>query len=99
MQYQKVIIRLGLIPLGVFIGSHISLGGGSAAILGGILGGILCCILFWSSWIHWPGSASLDELYQDDSEKQKQALDETVSKMREVQIEDEIRYKGLQGRI
>jgi len=99
MKYLKVIVGLGLIPLCVFLGSFISLGGGNGAILGGILGVILCCMLFWSSWLHWPGSASLEELYQDDSLKQKQAIDETVKKMREAQIEDEIRYRGLQGRI
>ena len=55
MKYLKVIVGLGLIPLGVLVGSFISLGGGSAVILGGIIGVILCCILFWSSWLHWPG--------------------------------------------
>ena len=99
MKYLKVIVGLGLIPLGVFVGSFISLGGGSAVILGGIVGVILCCMLFWSSWSHWPGSASLDELYMDNSDKKKQAIDNTVRSMREAQIEDDLRYRGLQGRI
>ena len=94
MKYLKAIIGLGLIPLGVLVGSFISLGGGSAVILGGIVGVILCCMLFWSSWLHWPGSASLDELYTDNSDKQKQAIDNTVRRMREVQIEDELRIRG-----
>jgi hypothetical protein len=98
MKYLKVIVGLGLIPLGVFVGSFISLGAGNGALQGGILGVILCCMLFWSSWLHWPGSASLDELYQDNSEKQKQARDDTVRSMREAQIEDDLRYRGLQRR-
>jgi len=94
MKYLKVIVGLGLIPLGVFVGSFISLGGGSAVVLGGIVGVILCCMLFWSSWLHWPGSASLDALYMDNSDKEKQAIDNTVRSMREVQIEDELRIRG-----
>jgi len=98
MKYLKVIVGLGLIPLGVFAGSFIHLGGGSGAILGGILGVILCCILFWSSAPHWPGSASLDELYMDNSDKKKQAIDNTVRSMREAQIEDDLRPRGIDHR-
>ncbi len=94
MKYLKVIVGLGLIPLGVFVGSFISLGGGSGALLGGVLGVILCCILFWSTWPHWQGSASLDELYQDNSDKKKQEIDNTVRSMRETQIEDDLRIRG-----
>jgi hypothetical protein len=82
----------GLFPLGVFIGSFIHLGGRSGAILGGILGGILCCILFWSA-PHWPGSNRLDERYQD-----KQATDNTVKRVQEAHIEDEIRHHGTMHR-
>ncbi|HXX76966.1 MAG TPA: hypothetical protein VEI53_00620 [Ktedonobacteraceae bacterium] len=94
MKYLKVIVGLGFIPIGVFVGSFISLGGGNGSILGGIAGIILCCILFFSSWPHWPRSASLDELYMDNSDKQKQATDEMVQRMREVQINDDLRYSG-----
>ncbi len=94
MKYLKVIVGLGLIPFGVFLGSFVSLGGGNGAILGGIAGLILCCILFFSSWPHWTVSANLDELYMDTSDKQKQATDEMVRKMRETQINDEIRYSS-----
>jgi divalent metal cation (Fe/Co/Zn/Cd) transporter len=93
MKYLKVIVGLVLIPLGVFVGGFISLGGGSAAILGGIVGVILCCMLFWSSWPHWSRSANLDELYMDNSDKQKQATDEMVRSMREVQINDALRIR------
>jgi hypothetical protein len=95
MKYLKVIVGLGLIPLGVFAGSFISLGGGNGAILGGIVGAILCCMLFLSSWPHWSGSASLDELYMDNSEKKKQEIDNTVRSTREAQIEDDLRYRGF----
>ena len=91
MKYLKVIVGLGLIPLGVFAGSFISLGRGSAVILGGIVGVILCCMFFWPSWPHWLGSASLDELYLDNSDKKKEAIDNTVRSMREAQIEDDLR--------
>jgi hypothetical protein len=94
MKYLKVIVGLGLIPLGVFAGSFISLGGGNGAILGGIVGVILCCMLFWSSWPHWSGSASLDELYMDNSDKKKEAIDNTVRSMREIHIDDELRIRG-----
>ena len=94
MKYLKIIVGLALIPLGVLVGSFFSLGGGSAVILGGILGVILCCMLFWASWPHWPGSASLDELYMDNSDKKKEAIDNTVRSMREVQIEDDLRIRG-----
>ncbi|HEY6284815.1 MAG TPA: hypothetical protein VIX20_04070 [Ktedonobacteraceae bacterium] len=94
MKYLKVILGLVLIPLGVLVGSFISLGGGNGAILGGIVGAILCCMLFLSSWPQWSGSASLDELYMDNSDKKKQSIDNTVRSMREVQIEDELRIRG-----
>ena len=99
MKYLKVIVGLGFIPLGVFAGSFIRVGGGSATILGGILGLILCCMLFWSSWPNWPGSVSLDELYTDNSDKKKQAIDNTVRTMREAQIEDDLRIRGLDHRL
>jgi hypothetical protein len=98
MKYLKVIGGLGLIPLGVLAGSFISLGGGSAAVLGGILGAIGCCLLFWSSTPYWPGSASLDELYLDDSDQKKRAVDETVRRMRETQIEDDLHYRSSNHR-
>lgn len=93
MKYVKVIVGLGLIPLGAFVGSFISLGGGNGSILGGIAGLILCCILFFSSWPHYSRSANLDELYMDNSDKQKQATDEMIQRMREVQINDELRTR------
>ena len=96
MKYLKVIVGLGLIPLGIFVGGFIHFGGGSAAILGGILGLILCCMLFWSSW---PGSANLDELYLDNSDKKKQEINNTVRRMRETQIEDDLRSRGLDHRL
>jgi len=99
MKYLKVIVGLGLIPLGIFAGSLIRLGGGSAVILGGFLGVLLCCMLFWSSAPHWPGSSSLDELYMDNSDKKKQAIDNTVRRMREAQVEDDLRIRGLDRRI
>lgn len=95
MKYMKIIAGLGLIPLGVFVGSFINIGAGNGAILGGILGLILCCLLFWSSAPHLPRSASLDELYMDNSDKKKQAIDDTVRSMREIQIENDLRYRGL----
>ncbi len=94
MKYIKVIVGLVLIPLGIFVGSYISLGGGNGAILGGILGAILCCILFWSG-PHWPSSYRLDEQYQVNNNVDKQALDNTVRSVQEAQLEDQIRYKGL----
>ena len=95
MKYLKVIVGLGLIPLGVLVGSFISLGGGNGALLGGILGVILCCMLFWSSGPHWSSSNSLDEQYQVHNNVDKQAIDNTIRSMKEAQLEDQIRYKGL----
>src|SRR5690349_9436212 len=97
MKYIKVIVGLGLIPFGVFVGSYINIGGGNGAILGGILGGILCCILFCSG-PHWPGSYSLDEQHQVNNNVNKQAIDNTVRSVQEAQVEDQIRYRGLNHR-
>ena len=87
MKYLKVIVGLGLLPLGVFVGSYIHIGGGNGAILGGILGGILCCILFW-------GSYSLDEQYQRSNNVNKQAIDQTVRSVQEAHLEDQIRSRA-----
>ena len=95
MKYLKAIVGLGLLPLGAFAGSFINIGGGNGAILGSILGVILCCVLFWS---HWPGSARLDELYHNNSDKKKQAIDTTMKNIREAHIEEELRYRGLNNR-
>jgi hypothetical protein len=97
MKYVKVIAGLGLIPLGAFVGSFISRGGGNGAIIGGIAGLILCCILFFSFWPHYSRSANLDEFYMDNSDKQKQATDEMVQRMREAKINDELRMRGGGG--
>ena len=94
MKYLKVIIGQGLIPLGVFIGSFIHLSGGNGAIPGGILGMLLCCILLWSFWPILPGSPNLDELYMDDSDKKKQAIDNTVQRMREDKISNDLRARA-----
>jgi hypothetical protein len=53
MNYLKLLVGLLLIVLGVFVGSFISLGGHSGAILGGWIGGTLWCLLFWSA-PRWP---------------------------------------------
>ena len=91
MKYIKLIFGLGLIPLGVFIGSYISIGAGNAAILGGIFGGILCCILFWSG-SHWSGSYSLDEQHQVNNNVNKQAIDNTLRSVQEAHIEGQIHH-------
>ena len=98
MKYLKVIIGLGLIPLGIFIGSFIHLGGGNGAILGCILGILLYCILCWSAWPRWLGITNLDELYMDNSDKKRQAIDEKLRSMREAQISDDLRAQGLHHR-
>jgi len=95
MKYLKVIVGLGLMPLGVFAGSFIRLGGGNGAIIGGILGGLRCCKKLRSSGPHWSSSNSLDEQYQVHKNVDKQALDNTTRSVQEAQLEDQIRYKGL----
>jgi hypothetical protein len=97
MKYIKVIVGLGLIPLGVFVGSYINIGGDNGAILSGILGGTLCCILFWSG-PHWPGSYNLDEQHQVNNNVNKQAIDNTVKSVQEAHLEDQIRHRGLDHR-
>ena len=44
MRRLKIVIGLALIPLGVLLGSFLPLGGGSAAIIGGLVGLVLCCV-------------------------------------------------------
>jgi hypothetical protein len=82
MKYLKVLVGLGLIPLGVFAGGFIRLGGGNAAILGGILGVILCCLLFWSA-PRWLGSDRPGESSQANNEV-KQALFKDEIRLREI---------------
>jgi hypothetical protein len=91
MKYLKVMVGLGLIPLGVFAGSFISFGVGNGAILGGILGGILGCFLFWST-PNWPGSARRGEHYRLNN-ADKQAIDNAVKSAQEAHIEDVIRKR------
>jgi hypothetical protein len=90
MKYMKVIVGLALIPLGVLIGSFISIGGGSVAIFGGILGGILCYILLYR--LHWRGSDSLNEQYQLNN-VDEQSIENTVRSVNEAHIEDEIHFE------
>ncbi|GHO90933.1 hypothetical protein KSF_009810 [Reticulibacter mediterranei] len=49
MKYLKILVGLGLIPLGAFAGSHVIIADGTGAALGGLPGGILYCLLFWSA--------------------------------------------------
>jgi hypothetical protein len=93
MKYLKVMVGLGLIPLGVFAGSFISFGLGNGAILGGILGAILCCLLFWSA-PHWLGSDRPDESYQINNAV-RQAIDTTDRSAQEAHNEDKIRQQGV----
>jgi hypothetical protein len=95
MKYIKVIVGLALIPLGVLGGSYIHLGNGSAAILGGILGGVFCCILYWSSGPHWSKSSRLEERYQSTHNMDARTMDNTIGSIREHQIQSEMRYHGL----
>ena len=85
---MKIIVALGLIPLGVFLGSYIVFDGGNGSVLGGILGGILCCLLFWSV-------PSLDEQHQIKNNVNKEALDKTARSFREAQAEEQTLYRGL----
>ncbi len=91
MKYLKIIVGLGLIPLGVFAGSYAIFDGGNGAFLGGILGGILCCLLFWSV-------PSLDEQHQINNNVNKEALDKAASSLQEAQIEEQTLYRALTRR-
>ena len=93
MKYMKVIGGLVLIPLGVFVGSYISLGGGNGAILGGILGSVLCCVLLLSGQ-DGPGSSSLDEQYQVNNNVDQQAIDNTLRSVQEAHLEDQMRIRS-----
>ncbi len=97
MKYVKLIVALGLIPLGIFIGSYISIGGGSAAILGGILGIILCCILIGSGRRRksgfWLGAETLDEQHRVYNNINNQEIDKMLSSVREAHTEDQIHHE------
>ena len=88
---MKLIFGLGLIPLGVFVGSLISIGEGSAAVLGGILGIVLCCILFWSG-SRRRISYSREEQHQINSNVDKQAIENTMRSIREAHLETHVSY-------
>jgi len=91
MKYIKIIVGLGLIALGAFIGSHISIGGGSAALLGGIAGAILYCVLDWfASRRHirfWPSSSHLNEQFQVNNGVD-QPIDAVAGKLKEMSQEE-----------
>ena len=91
MKTLKVIVSLGIIPLCVYIGSFISLGGGNGAILGGILG----CILFGILWFRPRRSSSdgLDMQYQPGY-TEKQGIEDAVRRVHQAHIEEEIRMRG-----
>lgn len=91
MRYIKIIIGLGLIPLGVFAGSYVIFDGGNGAFLGGILGGILCCLLFWSV-------PSLDEQHRIINNVDKEALDKAARSFREAKMEEQTLYRALTRR-
>ncbi len=67
MKYVQVIFFLGLIALGVFVGSYISLGGGNGALLGGILGVLLYCLINWFG-SRWSGSRGKSGFLPDSQE-------------------------------
>ena len=85
MKYIRVIVSLGLIPLGVFIGSLFRFGDGNGVVVGFLIGFVLCCMINWlGSRVKrgmWSGSASLDEQHQD-----KQAIDATARNVNEVLV-------------
>lgn len=91
MKPLKVIVSLGLIPLCVYIGSFISLGGGNGAILGGILGIILYCILWLKP--RRSGSDRLDMQYQL-SNVEKQGIENAMRSVQQAHIEEEMRLRG-----
>jgi len=97
MKYIKLIVALGLIPLGIFVGSYIPIAGGSAAILGGILGIFLCCILIGSGRRRksgfWLGAETLDEQHQVYNNVNNQAISQMLSSVREAHTEDQIRHQ------
>lgn len=85
-KYLKVMLGLALIPLGIFVGSFIHLGRGTGAILGGIIGVILCCVLFW-------GTYSLEEQHRVRDNVNKQAIDDALLRVQESSIADHMRMK------
>lgn len=97
MKHIKLIVALGLIPLCIFIGSYLPIGGGSAAILGGILGFILCCMLIGFGRRRksgfWLGAETLDEQHQVYNNLNNQEIDKMLSSVREAHTEDQIRHQ------
>ncbi len=96
MKYVKVIVGLGLIPLGVFVGSYITIGAGNGTIIGGIIGGFLWCVINWSGPKgnngFWPHTYSPDEQHQVNNNVNKQGIDNTVRSVEQAHIEDQIRH-------
>ena len=102
MKYIQVIFFLGLIALGVFVGSYLGLVDGSGvfggAILGGILGGLLYGIInrfrARGKSGFGPSSSRLDEEHQVNNSANTQARDTVVRKMQEGVLEERMRNKG-----
>lgn len=94
LKIVKIILGLLLIPFCAFVGSTIPLGGGNGAIIGGILGVILCCMLFWSR-PSWANTSNLEEQHQVNSNVDKEILDKTIRSVQQAAIENEIRRRGI----
>lgn len=88
MKYLKILVGLGLIPLGAFAGSYVAIADGTGVVLGGIVGGILCCLLFWSV-------PSLEQQQQIRHNVDEKALDQAATRFREAQNEELTYYRGL----
>ncbi len=94
MKFIKVMVGLGLIPLCIFIGGYIPIGDGNAAIIGGIIGCILCFIVISygsrGKRAFWTRSNSLEEQHQVNNNVNKQAIDNTLRGVQEAHLLDEM---------
>lgn len=88
MKYLKILVGLGLVPLGAFAGSYVIIADGTGVVLGTVVGGILCCLLFWAG-------PSLEEQHQISHNVDKKTLDQAATRFREAQNEELILYRGL----
>ena len=102
MKHLKFMVALGLIALGVFSGSYLGLIDGSGvfggAILGGILGGLLYCMIkaFGSRGKSglWPASSRLGEEHWANNSGNTEVRDNMARRVQEGILEEQMRNKG-----
>lgn len=87
MRLIKLLIGLGFIVAGFIIGGLIPIGRGNAAIIGGLVGIVACCLLI-DYKKKLPTTYTLTQSHQDNDGINEQAIENATLQAREAAIRD-----------